>query len=59
MSFEEKLNSPSVNHKRIYKSIVDLIINDWKYVLRTKTSQVSLSKTFCDNNKDIRKLKHL
>ena len=33
------------------------ILNDWKHLLRTETSQKSLSKTFCSNNEVIRKIK--
>ena len=34
-----------------------LIPNDWKHLLRTETSQKSLLKFFCYNNKVTRKLK--
>ena len=34
-----------------------LIPNDWKHILRTETSQKSLLKTFCYNNKVTRKVK--
>ena len=36
---------------------MDFIRNDWKDLLRTKTSQKSLLKTSHDNSKDIRKVK--
>ena len=34
------------------------IANDWKHLLRTETSQKSLLKTFCYNNKVTRKVKN-
>ena len=34
-----------------------LIPNDWKHLLRTETSQKSLLKIFCCNNKVTRKVK--
>ena len=34
-----------------------LIPNDWKHLLRTETSQKSLLKIFCYNNKVTRKVK--
>ena len=34
-----------------------LILNDWKHLLRTKTSQKSLLNIFCYNSKVTRKLK--
>ena len=34
-----------------------VILNDWKHLLRTETSQKSLSKIFCYNNKVTRKAK--
>ena len=34
-----------------------LILNDWKHLLRTETSQKSLLKIFCYNNKVTRKVK--
>ena len=34
-----------------------LIPNDWKYLVRTETSQKSLLKTFCYINKVTRKIK--
>ena len=33
------------------------IINDWKHLLRTETSQKYLLKTFCGNNKATKKVK--
>ena len=46
MSFEEKLSLPNANYNRIYKSIVELIPNDWIQLFKTKTSQQSLLKVF-------------
>ena len=45
-SFEEKLNLSTANHNRIYKSIIELIPNDWIHLLKTRTSQQSLLKAF-------------
>ena len=36
---------------------MDLIPNDWKHLLRTKTSQKSLLNIFCYNNKVTTKVK--
>ena len=47
MTFDEKLSFAAANHERIYKLIMDLILNDWKHILRTKTFQKSFLKTFC------------
>ena len=63
MTFDEKLGFPTGNHKMIYKFIKDLIKKDfigmdWKHLVRTKTSQKSLLKTFYYNNKGPRKVKH-
>ena len=58
-SFEEKLNLPPANHNRIYKAIVELIPNDWIYLLKNKTSQESLLKVFSFNNRGTRKVKTL
>ena len=58
-SFEEKLNLPNTNHHKVYKYIVDLIPSNWKHILRTKTTQESLFKTFYYNVKGIRKVKNL
>ena len=35
---------------------MDLILNDWKHLLRTETSQKPLLKPFSYNNKDNRKV---
>ena len=56
-TFDEKLGFSTANHKRIYKLFMDLIYNDWKYLLRTETSQKSLLKTFYYNNRDTKKVK--
>ena len=45
-SFDEKLGFVTANNKRICKFIMDLILNDWKYLLRTETFKKSLSKNF-------------
>ena len=42
---------------KIYKLIMGLITNDWKHLLKTETSQKTLFKIFCYNNKVIRKVK--
>ena len=55
----EKLSFSTVDHKRIYKFIIDSIPNDWKHLLRTETSQKSLLKTFNYNNKGTREKKRL
>ena len=57
MSFEEKLSLPNANHSRIYKSIVELIPNDWIHLLETKTSQQFLLKVFYFNKEAQKKLK--
>ena len=36
---------------------MDLIPNDWKHLVRTETSEKSLLKTFCYNNKGTKKVK--
>ena len=38
---------------------MDLILNDWKHLLGTETSQKSILKTFYYNNKGLRKVKTL
>ena len=45
-TFDEKLGFVSANNKRIYKFIMDLILNDWKYLLRTETFKKFLLKNF-------------
>ena len=57
MSFEEKLSLPNANHSRIYKSIAELIPNDWIHLLETKTSQQFLLKVFYFNKEAQKKLK--
>ena len=37
--------------------MMDLIPNDWKYLLRTATSQKSLLRSFYYNNEDTKKVK--
>ena len=37
---------------------MELILNDWKHLLRTETSQKSFLKTFYYNNKGLRKVKN-
>ena len=55
-TFNEKLGFPTASHKRIYKFIMDLIPNDWKHLLKTDTSQISILKTFYYNNTDTRRV---
>ena len=57
MSFEEKLSLPNANYNRIYKSIVELIPNDWIQLFKTKTSQQSLLKVFNLTTEAQKKLK--
>ena len=45
MRFEEKLGHTNLNPERIYLYIMGLIQNDWKHILRNKTSQKSHIKT--------------
>ena len=45
-TFDEKLGFVTANNKRIYKFIMNLILNDWKYLLRTETFKKSLLKNF-------------
>ena len=56
-SFKGKLNLPSANYNDIYRSIIQLIPNDWMYILKSKTSQESLLKVFYYNNRGIKKVK--
>ena len=49
--FKEKLNLPT--------SIIQLIPDDWMPILKSKTSQESLLKIFCYNNRGKRKVKNL
>ena len=42
MTSDEKLRFPNVNPKRTCKLIIELILNNRKYLVRTKTSQKSL-----------------
>ena len=58
VSFGEKLNLPNVNHNKIYKSIIELIPNNWIQMLKTETSQQSLLKVFCFNYKGTKKVKN-
>ena len=37
--FGKKLDFTTANHKILYTFIMDLIPNDWKYFLKTETSQ--------------------
>ena len=57
VSFSEKLNLPNVNHNKIYKSVIELIPNNWIHLLKTKTSQKSLLKVFCFNCRGIKRIK--
>ena len=38
---------------------MDLILNDWKYILRPTTSQKYLLETFYNNNKGTGKVKNM
>ena len=58
-SFKEKLNFPTANYNNIYKSIIQLIHDDWMPILKSKTSQESLLKIFYYNNRGKRKVKNL
>ena len=55
---EEKLGFTTANHKRIYKILIYLIVNDLKHLLRTETSQKLLLKTFYHKNEGTRKVKN-
>ena len=57
--FEEELNLPPANHNQIYKAILELLPNDWIYLLKNKTCQESLLKVFYFNKRDARKVKNL
>ena len=54
MTFAEKLGFPTANHKTICKPVMNFA---WKHLLRIKTFQKYLLKTFYYNNKDTRKVK--
>ena len=56
-SFKETLNLPNTNHIGTYKSIIELIRNDWIHLVKTKTSQQSLLKVFCFNHRSTKKKK--
>ena len=55
MRIEEKLNHTHLNPERSNTFVMDLIPNDPKHVIKNETSQRSLFKTFCFNNKDTNK----
>ena len=57
MRFEEKLGYSHLSPERSYTFIMDLILNDWKHVIKNETTQKFLFKTFCFNNKDTKKTK--
>ena len=57
-SFKEKLNRPKKDSNKIYRSIVELIPNNWIQILKNKTSQESLLKVFHFNDRGIRKIKN-
>ena len=45
-TFDEEQGFLTTNYERIYKLIKDLILNDWKHLLRTETSQKIPFKNF-------------
>ena len=57
-SFKEKLNRPKEDSNKIYRSIVELIPNNWIQILKNKTSQEPLLKVFHFNDRGIRKIKN-
>ena len=57
-SFKEKLNRPKKDSNKIYRSIIELIPNNWIQILKNKTSQESLLKVFHFNDRGIRKIKN-
>ena len=46
MTFEKKLDLSNVKHERMYKLIMGLVPSNWKRMLRTEISQISVLKTF-------------
>ena len=58
MRFEEKVGHTNLNNETVYLLFMDLSQNDWKNILRNKTSQKSLFKSFCYNNQGTRKIKN-
>ena len=64
-SFQTKTKFSDLSHvfplptAMTYKSIIQLISNNWIHILKSKTSQESLLKAFCYNNRGIKKFKNL
>ena len=56
-TFDEKLGLLTVNHKIIYKIIMEFIVSNWKHLFRIENSQKVLSNFFYYNNKGTRKVK--
>ena len=56
-TFDKEIGFLTANYERIYKIIKDLILSDWKHLLRTETSQKYLLRTFYYNSKGTRKIK--
>ena len=42
MTFEKKLDLSNVKHERMYKLIMGLVPSNWKRMLRTEISQISI-----------------
>ena len=56
-TFDEKLGLLTVNHKIIYKIIMEFIVSNWKHLFRIENSQKALSNFFYYNNKGTTKVK--
>ena len=52
-TFDGELGLPTSNHKIKYTIIMDLILNDWKHLIRIETTPKSTLRTFYYNNKYI------
>ena len=39
MTFGKKFDFSAASHKKTYEFVMDLIPNDWKHLLKSKTSQ--------------------
>ena len=57
MSFEEKLGHTRLKPAAIYIYVMGLIPTDWKHKIKKESSQESLIKISCFNNKGTRKIK--
>ena len=58
-TIQQHIMKNSKFHNNIYKSIIQPIPDDWMPPLKYKTSQESLLKVFCYNNRGIRDVKNL